>query len=141
MEGEGLSTRVQKVIWKNLRICKKDIKKIITICHENDIQTKLNFIIELPEQTIGDLANIVDLILKCKPSEMALNSLTPYPGTYVGNNFKDLGMYYDIPHWWEKGPKYFSLSNQHLDNKDINIYFKLINQLAVSSGINVMKGY
>lgn len=134
---ESLSPLVQKSIGKNLRINKKGIKKIIQICHDNGIFTKLNFIIGLPKQTKEDIRNILDLIADSKPREIAVNQLTKYIGTQIFNNFRN----FDNSYYWNKKYKKFSFFDKSLNSKSVNTYIKLINKVAISLGIIAMKGY
>jgi radical SAM superfamily enzyme YgiQ (UPF0313 family) len=139
---ESLSTKVQKVIKKNIKISQHEIIEVLEMCHKNGIHTKLNFIIGLPSQMKEDIGNIKKLILRSKPTEIAINALTPYPGTYLVEHFENLGIHYNMPERYdEEKQKSIYLSNTYLSKKDISNYLISIKQFATSVDTKTMEGY
>lgn len=139
---ESLSPLVQQIIRKNLKINPDTLKKIIHICHKNDIKTKLNFIIGLPGQDIDDIKQIYRLLWELPLDEVSINPLTPYPGTYLFEHAKDL-LNIKLSEWWDeefRNTKIINLNNQ-LNSGEGEHEVLMIKEYASLLGIKVMEGY
>lgn len=61
----------------------KIIKKIFADCHHLGIRTFANMLVNLPGEKKEDLDDILKLLGEIKPTIVAINIFTPYPGTEI----------------------------------------------------------
>jgi radical SAM superfamily enzyme YgiQ (UPF0313 family) len=91
-----------------LRLIKKGItvEKVIEVfdlCHKYGIRTFANMLVNLPEETEGDLTDILNLLDRLKPEVVFLNVFIAFPGTEI----------------YEKSPNRLQRQDYPLLNKDL----------------------
>lgn len=88
------SPQMQKISKKNLDL--SHVFTIIDACRENDVNYYTSFITGMPEETIDDLMQTLELMYECGKREafLQLHLLTPFQGTDVLHKYQHK-LYYD----------------------------------------------
>jgi len=64
------------------------VQNIFLLCHQYNIRTFANFLVNLPGETKKDLNDIVKLATKLKSEVNSFNVFSPYPGTEIYDQMK-----------------------------------------------------
>jgi len=99
---ESASPEVLKTIKKGINL--KDVENIISWCDEFGISRRLNYIINLPDETYEDAKKTVELA-KRLGEPFLLNTLVIYPGSPVEQIAREKGILQNDFSWTDPNPK------------------------------------
>jgi radical SAM superfamily enzyme YgiQ (UPF0313 family) len=113
---ESGSKKILKAIKKN--ITPEQIENAIRLCLEFGIQATGNFMIGFPDDTRETIKETFDLARKIKKlgAIVGFAVLTPFPGTYIYNHAKELGMTIHSNDWDD-----FDLENPIISTKNLSL--------------------